>query len=239
MKTLISGQRNRLLATLLSGLLMGMATLFSTSAMAQIAGTAHDFNDGLNAAGGVGDAWNTSGEICVVCHTPHSAISPTSGPLWNRSLTAVTNYTMYAPNTIPGSDIDGIFAGQPTGVSLLCLSCHDGTIAIDAFGGAAGGIMIDAINANANIGEGVGVTGDLSNDHPVAFTFPDVGPLPSEDDELYPNLGGVVNAIMPLFGGTQDQMECASCHDVHGTGNPYLLRVNNADSALCLTCHIK
>jgi len=239
MNTLISGQGNRLLATLLSGLLMAMVTLFSTSAMAQIAGTAHDFNDGLFADGSAGgDTWNTSGEICVVCHTPHSAISPTDGPLWNRDITAVTNYTMYAPNTTPGSDIDGTFAGQPTGVSRLCLSCHDGTIAIDSFGGATGTIMIDTINANANIGEGVGINGDLSNDHPVAFTFPaTTGPL--GDDELQPNSGGLVNGIMPLFGTTQDQMECASCHDVHGTGFAYLLRVENTDSALCLTCHIK
>jgi len=228
MNTLISGQRNRLFATLLTGLLMG---LFSTTAMAQIAGTAHDFSD---------DAWNVgTSEICVVCHTPHNSISPTEGPLWNRSTTTAT-FTTYTANSPPGSDIDGTgFSATTSGVSKLCLSCHDGTIAIDAFGGATGTVTIDDINADFNIGDvvgGAGGLGDLSNDHPVAFTFPDTSP--AGDPEIQPNVGGMVGGIMPLFGGGT-QMECATCHDVHGTGNPKLLRVNNTGSALCLTCHIK
>ena len=37
-----------------------------------------------------------------------------------------------------------------------------------------------------------------------------------------------------------DQLECASCHDVHNSyGQPKLLVKSNAGSALCLTCHIK
>jgi len=241
MKTLISGQGNRMLATLLSGLLMGMSIMFSTSALAQtttIVGSAHDFS----ALG-----WSQlNGEICVVCHTPHNAVSPTAGPLWNRTLTAVTNYTMYSPNTIPGSDIQGIFGGQPTGVSKLCLSCHDGTIAIDSFGRntdgtpfTTGTVFVGALNANANIGEGelTGFTGDLSNDHPVAFTFPTAG----ADNEIVQPIGGVIAAVLPLFGTSNDQMECATCHDVHATGTfAKLLRVDNsAASALCLTCHLK
>jgi len=236
MNTLISGQRNRLFTTLLLGLLMGMGILFSTSAMAQIAGTAHDFSDGLS-GGGPGDTWNTTTEICVVCHTPHNSISPTEGPLWNRSTTTAT-FTMYTPNTTPGSDIDGTnFSDTPTGVSKLCLSCHDGSIALDSFGGATGSVFIGDVNADFNIGEVSGGTGDLSNDHPVAFTWPDTSS--AGDPEIQPNAGGLVGGIMPLFGGGNDQLECASCHDVHGTGNPKLLRVNNTGSALCLTCHIK
>ena len=230
MKTVISGQGNRLLATLLSGLLMGMSILFPTSALAQdnttIVGSKHDFRV-------QGWANNGNNEICVVCHTPHNALSPQDGPLWNRALTAST-FTLYSPNTTPGSDIQGTGFNQPTGVSKLCLSCHDGTIAIDAFGGLTGTETMDDINVAANIGDVVAGTGDLSNDHPVAFTFP------TTDTEIYANVGGVVNGVMPLFGVGQDQMECASCHDVHAT-NTYdqLLRVDNDSSDLCLTCHIK
>ncbi len=230
MKTLISGQGNRVFTTLLSGLLMGMGILFSTSALAQdnttIVGSPHDFRT---------QGWvnNGNNEICVVCHTPHNAISPQDGPLWNRSLTLST-FTLYMPNTTPGSDIQGTGFNQPSGVSKLCLSCHDGTIAIDAFGGLTGTETMDDINAAANIGDVVGGVGDLRNDHPVAFTFP------TTDAELYANVSGVVNGQMPLFGPSQDQMECASCHDVHAT-NTYdqLLRVDNTGSGLCLTCHIK
>lgn len=66
-------------------------------------------------------------EVCVFCHTPHGANPnvPGAAPLWNRQVNT-TGYTTYsAPNmdTTPG---------QPVGVSLACLSCHDGTIAVDA-----------------------------------------------------------------------------------------------------------
>ena len=229
MKTLISGQGNRALTTLLSGLLIGMGILFSTSALAQddtsIVGSVHDFR---------GQGWvnNGNNEICVVCHTPHNAISPQDGPLWNRDMT-VSTFTLYTPNTTPGSDIQGTGFNQPSGVSRLCLSCHDGTIAIDAFGGLTGTETMDDINAAANIGDVVGGVGDLRNDHPVAFTFP------TTDTEIVAASGGLV-AGLPLFGVGQDQMECASCHDVHAT-NTYdqLLRVDNVGSGLCLTCHIK
>jgi len=41
-----------------------------------------------------------------------------------------------------------------------------------------------------------------------------------------------------LSGG--DSVECSSCHDVHnGTGFGALLKVDNAGSQLCLTCHTK
>jgi len=110
MKTLISSQGNRLLATLLSGLLMGMSILFSTSASAQddttIVDSVHDFRT---------QGWANNGnlEIFVVCHTPHNAISPQDGPLWNRDMTDST-FTLYSPNTTPGSDIDGTGFTQPS-----------------------------------------------------------------------------------------------------------------------------
>jgi len=224
MKTMHTGQGIRLI-TALSGLLVAM--LFSTSAMAQILGTAHDFSDGSDIDAG--------GEICVVCHTPHNAISPDEGPLWNRSLAATTSYTLYSiDNSTPGSDIQGTGFGQPSGVSKLCLSCHDGTIAVDAFGGQAGTAAgeMNTINPAANIGgrttsDAVG-SGDLSDDHPVAFTYP------TTDTEIVAAAGG-----LPLFGISSNQLECATCHDVHGTGNLHLLRVPNTGSDLCLTCHTK
>lgn len=243
MKTLITDHGKRLMAGLLSTTLIGIALFFAAPASAQdnttIVGSPHDFSS---------QGWaglNGQNEICVVCHTPHNTVSPTAGPLWNRTLTAAT-YTLYSPNTTPGSDIDGTGFGQPTGVSRLCLSCHDGTIAIDSFGRSdvdgtpftGGTTYVGDLNVNANIGNGTagGTTGDLSNDHPVAFTFPTTG----ADLEIVDPVGGVIASVLPLFGTSNDQMECATCHDVHAT-NTYdqLLRVDNASSSLCRTCHIK
>lgn len=244
MKALMSAGWNRIVTVPLTVFLTGAAMLFSGAASAQaiMSGTAHDFSD---------DGFTN--EICVVCHTPHNALTEAEagagagelGPLWNRTLTQVTDYTLYTEFTRVGSDINAVGFGQPTGVSKLCLSCHDGTIAIDSFGRNAdnsvntgGTTFVFDINANANIGEGelTGFTGDLSNDHPVAFTFPDQ----TQDPEIEAFAGGLVNGTLPLFGAGGNQMECATCHDVHATGTfGPLLRVNNTGSGLCVTCHIK
>jgi predicted CXXCH cytochrome family protein len=257
MKTSISSRWHRVLTVPLSVVLMGMGLLFSGAASAQsttIVGSAHDFSDDAPLI-------TTGDEICVVCHAPHNTYDPAEGgvasvaelgPLWNRALTQVSNYSMYNATVRVGSDIDATDMGvnQPSGVSKLCLSCHDGTIAIDSYGrdgaGAVvtGSNLITAFNVNANIGEGSGTTGVLENDHPVGFTFTSN----VADPEIAPSAGGVVNGLtgtdMPLFGIGGDQMECATCHDVHATGTfDKLLRVQNnnpaAPSGLCLNCHAK
>ena len=60
-------------------------------------------------------------QLCVFCHAPHSAAPGTA--LWNRA-TPTPAYQTYSTSTTRAS------VGQPTRGSLLCLSCHDGTIAL-------------------------------------------------------------------------------------------------------------
>ena len=68
-------------------------------------------------------------EVCAFCHTPHGSNTnaPTAAPLWNRQVPASAGYTLYSS---PNFEAEGQV--QPQGVSLACLSCHDGTIALDA-----------------------------------------------------------------------------------------------------------
>jgi hypothetical protein len=112
---------------------------------AQITGSAHDFS---------GQGWGTI-EICQPCHTPHNASIALPVVLWNHEVTAAT-YTLYTSPTMNAT------TGQPDGVSRACLSCHDGTVALDSFGGATG---TNFIGGDANFGT------DLSNDHPVSFAY--------------------------------------------------------------------
>ncbi|ROR32426.1 cytochrome c3 family protein [Inmirania thermothiophila] len=70
---------------------------------------------------------NFYGEVCVYCHTPHGASSRQTAPLWNRTLNDPGAYTVYTSQTLISTDNPG-----PGPNSLLCLSCHDGTIAIDS-----------------------------------------------------------------------------------------------------------
>lgn len=158
----------------------------------------------------------TGGEICIACHTPHKAdTSVTDAPLWNHKLTTAT-YTLYASPTFNGSAT----IAQPAGVSKLCLSCHDGTVAVDAFGGQAGTSMIAAAG---NLGT------DLKKSHPISFTFDSA--LITADGELKAPPAGWVN---------NSKFECSSCHDVHNkSGVSKMLHVSNTGSALCLSCHVK
>ena len=84
-----------------------------------VADTVHNLS--VSGPGGVRATSET--RVCVFCHAPHNA-SP-SGPLWNRAAPGST-YLPYSSSTAAAAP------GQPTGASLLCLSCHDGTIALGA-----------------------------------------------------------------------------------------------------------
>jgi hypothetical protein len=176
----------------------------------------------------------------VACHTPHNAnTSVTDAPLWNHTLSTAT-YALYTSPTMQST------TGQPSGASRLCLSCHDGTVAIDSFGGAVGTIFMTGANA---VGSG---PAGLSNDHPISITYNTA--LATADGALHDpatrtvTIGsgtqtrtGTISAVM-LY---NNQVQCASCHDVHNTftvsgaaGNP-LLKLSKTGSAICLACHNK
>jgi len=72
---------------------------------------------------------NNYGETCVYCHTPHGANRQINAPLWNRTINNVDNYSIYDSPTTLG--LEGRL-NLPGPSSLTCLSCHDGTIAIDS-----------------------------------------------------------------------------------------------------------
>jgi len=73
------------------------------------------------------ETYNNYGQVCVYCHTPHG--SDTTAPLWNRTNPSST-YTMYNSDISPTMDTSP--ASTPNNLSLACLSCHDGTIAVDS-----------------------------------------------------------------------------------------------------------
>ncbi|MBI3609372.1 MAG: hypothetical protein HY204_01555 [Nitrospirae bacterium] len=99
--------------------------------------TLHNLSTSNPVAGtNIGAGGSPTTEVCVFCHTPHGAnVGTAAAPLWNRAIPTSSGYSTYtSPNFDQGS------AGQPMGVSLACLSCHDGVAALDAFinGGGSG-----------------------------------------------------------------------------------------------------
>ena len=215
-----------------ASLLLVFGVTTAQAAIGTVVGSKHDFSTtGPVAYRGA------STQTCIYCHAPHNTTSTTL--LWNRAANAVT-YTLY--NAAISSTMDAT-VGQPGAVSKLCLSCHDGTVAIDSFGGATGSKMA---TGSANLGGTA-----LSNDHPIGFPYNDA--LVTKDPGLRAvstgvtigtgNTGTIENKM--LFGATgAATVECASCHDVHNsaTGTAVeakLLKITTVSSALCTTCHIK
>jgi predicted CXXCH cytochrome family protein len=204
----------------------------ASAAIGTIVNSKHDFS----ATGPSATYKGTSTQVCVYCHAPHNGGGTTL--LWNHAASAAT-YTLYTKTT--SSTMDATI-GQPGAVSKLCLSCHDGTVAVDSFGGATGNKLATGV---ANLGT------DLSNDHPIGFAYnaalvtadPGLRAVSTAATIGTGNTGTIETKM--LFGASgAATVECASCHDVHNSTSgtaveSKLLRQTTAGSALCMTCHIK
>jgi predicted CXXCH cytochrome family protein len=198
------------------------------------------------------------GQTCIFCHAPHGGGNNT--PLWNRGNPA-TGYQVY---TSTSSVTAETASGIQTGPSGACLSCHDGTIAVDvltnvnglAFAGGAS--FTKAGTAKATSGATGGgandlMTGglpflgsDMRNDHPVAIVYNTAYAASSKSGQyVTPSTSGTVVTVgtqnLPLYGGnaTTATVECSSCHNSHDNHLGNFLRVKNTGSQMCLSCHIK
>jgi predicted CXXCH cytochrome family protein len=137
---------------------------------------------------------------------------------------STTYYTPYTSSTIASNP------GQPTGTSILCLSCHDGTIAIgDVVSEQAPIVMLGGITT---LPPGPSLLGtDLSDDHPISFAYDSI--LSSQRQDLVDPV--VLTGDVKL--DKSGQVQCTSCHDPHSDDNGKFLSVGNRGGALCLTCH--
>jgi len=190
----------------------------SISLWASIVGSKHDFSS---------QGWS-QGEICLPCHTPHNAESNLDGPLWNHEVSSTT-YTLYSSQyanaTVPVQPEMG-------SITRLCLSCHDGTIALDSFGGGSGS---NYIGSDGLVGT------NLGDDHPVSVQW--THNSNSLTSSICTNCHDIRDPTLPygfelkFFSG---RVECATCHDPHNnTVETYMLRKTMVGSELCLHCHDK
>lgn len=155
--------------------------------------------------------------ICIFCHTPHN--STPESPLWNKALEP-RNYNVYTSPTLRSGPVP-----QPFGPTKLCLSCHDGTIAMGAVVEPVGGIGMDVGNLPPGSLSDFGL--DLSSHHPVSFSYFNALPNP----EL------VSTPPSDLDFGSDDEVHCMTCHDPHKDTFGRFLVVDNRQSALCVKCH--
>ena len=196
MKTRTFTKRQAGLLTL-SALALGLiAATQEAAAAGNIANTKHNLSSVRSGtswgttqfSSGTGDIYAQTGsdQICVFCHTPHGAVSPaTTAPLWNRTINASGAYSAYQ---MTGSNSTG--TASVAGMALACLSCHDGTQAMDAMlngpgfgndstGGARSFMPDGSTNYTWSNTEGPTMNGngapligtDLTNDHPIGMLY--------------------------------------------------------------------
>ena len=170
-------------------------------------------------------------QICIFCHTPHN--SRTQAPLWNRNDSGGT-YTMYWSATMDAY-ASAAAAPQPNGNSKLCLSCHDGTLALGATVASGTIPMSGGITTMPVSGAYFGL--DLSGHHPVSFVVTDalVSTNNSKGDVPLKTLAQMRTSTVVKL-DPSNRVQCTSCHDSHK--NPYgsFLRAASTDS-ICLGCH--
>ena len=206
-----------------------------------IAGSAHDFTSNTNYwIAGATNTWVRRQNICGVCHTIHHANSDRLAPLWNHTSTT-TEFTPYTSPTLHAA------ATGPGPSSRPCLSCHDGSVAVNSIDGVVVGGT--EVKIPATDGSAIGAGGDLTTTHPLGFTYDAAlvaadGFLHDPHSTIVFGSGGkTINDFM-LIGG---KMECASCHDIHrqkgnsmNSGIYSKVGGNGArPSELCITCHKK
>ena len=160
----------------------------------------------------------TESRVCIFCHTPHAA-SP-EAPQWNRR--SGGGYIPYQSSTaeaITGS----------TGSSRLCLSCHDGTIALgdmmsNAFSLDAG---VDNLRSTFIVGRARLGT-DLRDDHPVSIMY---------DSRLASVDANLVNPALVGLPVRGNELQCVSCHNVHSNSIQPFLQRTTLNGELCISCH--
>lgn len=242
-----------LLSALVGAAVIALPALLGAATNKGVENSPHDFST---------NSWNLRAGVCSACHQAHHTDPAQIAPLWAHATSAET-FTPYDSDTLDAT------VGSPTGVSLACLSCHDGSLAINQ--GIGGSWLGGATNSSGVIDSGAQIGPDLHTTHPISFTYDTAlatadGGL--EDPATYTIgsaktnltystapvpatwsgtslLGKTINEAL-LIGG---KMECASCHDVHklegsSPSSGILMRISGSDaggkgSTLCRTCHIK
>jgi len=177
---------------------------------------------------GSGSSVTAQGSLgCTFCHAPHSGLGGVT-PLWNQTLSAQT-YTPYTSSTYKQQGNT-----QPTlGVtSSLCLSCHDGTVAIGQ-SAVYGKIPVQGTMNNMDV-----LGTNLSGSHPFSIQLPI-----KDSPDLVVSLAaqGVTADTTGAIKLVNGNIECTTCHNPHVQGidiiaQNFLVR-DSSNGQMCLACH--
>lgn len=209
---------------------------FAKAPKSAIMNSAHDLRSSYNGA---------SFTLCNFCHIAHKTAAVTApagaGPLlWNHTLSSQTSYGVYTSASFASyaTDIQDLgTAGATPTVSNLCLSCHDGTVAVNSWYGGVTGANYQPLPQGTTFMATDTTISNLTQQHPVNFTYN--ATLAQAAGILAPASTTSVDGAgeIPLFAG---KMQCATCHDPHN-GVSSIFEQNfptQQSGSFCTYCHL-
>ncbi len=176
-------------------------------------------------------------EICIFCHTPHNAQPATA--LWNRQQ-PTGPFITYWSSTLDAYTKSG--APEPDGASKLCLSCHDGTLALGALLNREQDIAMSGTQGGRMPAWSPGyLSQDLSGSHPISFIVTDnlIATNNAKDSQLASLAEMHIDPEVTL--DENDKLQCTTCHDPHDDSNygssgvHFYVKPNFSDT--CNVCH--
>ena len=202
----------------------------------------------------------TAYELCNFCHIAHklgtsSSIAADPGYLlWNKTISSTASYGVYSSPTFNAlnptiSDLGGATIST-LAPSNLCLSCHDGTVAMGSFYETQLTASYQPITPSTNYTfASNGSTGttmptgttvqDLTKQHPVHFQYNAALVTAYGAGLLTPASGNAVDTAgeIPLYNG---YMECDTCHDPHNGASSIFERnfPTQTSGTFCTYCHM-
>jgi len=240
----------------LAWLLAAIALVTMPAIAGSLVGSKHDLTS-LNERAGVdamsGLAFNDYGDPCIYCHIPTDGSDPAPNAAPGKM--QIENWNRYMPQgEFQRYKRPSMTAkmGELGPQSLLCLSCHDGTMAVDMVVNKPNGwTTSDDAPLHMRLDKGGGlerctqchdgttahrmdtavIGRNLMDDHPIGIAYPGLFDNP---DFFRPGADGRFRNGVRLF---DQQVECATCHNVHDPDISPFLRVE--PSELCITCHNK
>jgi len=164
---------------------------------------------------------------CLYCHVPHSGVQNTNGALWSQTLSTQV-YKTYGSTTLHNTTQQPMLGGD----SSLCLSCHDGTVAVgqtQPYG---------QIQMSGNMYPADKFGTDLQGSHPFSLKTPLV-----DAPDLVQSLTTSHTTADPSHAVKliNNDVECTSCHSPHAqmidnVSKNFLVR-DSSSGQLCLSCH--